>query len=195
MLKSANPSKRTPPIVRFWARRPCGVRPRRRRFLPRVDLMEDRTLLSTLTVINKNDSGSGSLRATIAAASSGDTINFANSLKGQTIKLTSGVLDITKSLGIDGLGAGQLTVSGGGTSRVIDIAGGADVTLSGLTIANGVAVQGGGIDNFGTLTVDRCTLLNNKAVGGSGTSTTPDAANGGGIANEVGAAWLSPAVC
>ena len=61
------------------------------------------------------------------------------------------------------------------------------MTLSGLTIANGVAVQGGGIDNFGTLTVDRCTLLNNKAVGGSGTSTTPDAANGGGIANEVGA--------
>jgi hypothetical protein len=37
-------------------------------FLPLVDLMEDRTLLSTLTVMNNNDSGSGSLRATIAAA-------------------------------------------------------------------------------------------------------------------------------
>ena len=61
------------------------------------------------------------------------------------------------------------------------------MTLSGLTIANGVAVQGAGIDNFGTVTVDRCTLLNNKAIGGSGDSTTPDAANGGGIANEVGA--------
>ena len=159
----------------------------RKQFSPRVDRMEERTLLSTLTVINKNDSGSGSLRAAIAAAASGDTIDFAHSLTGQTIKLTSGELTIAKSLTIDGLGAGQLTVSGGGTSRVIDIASGADVTLSGLTIANGVAVQGGGIDNFGTLTVDRCTLLNNKAVGGSGTSTTPDAANGGGIANEVGA--------
>ena len=170
----------------------AGARPRRARaprtrFLPRVDLMEDRTLLSTLTVINTNDSGAGSLRAAITAAASGDTINFAHSLIGLTIRLTSGELTIAKSLNIDGLGTSQLTVSGGSTSRVFDIASGADVTLSGLTIANGVAVQGGGIDNFGTLTVDRCTLLNNKAVGGGGNSTTPDAANGGGIANEVGA--------
>ena len=76
--------------------------------------MEDRTLLSKLTVINNNDSGLGSLRAAIAAAHSGDTINFANSLIGQTIKLTSGPLAIAKSLTIDGLGASQLTVSGGG---------------------------------------------------------------------------------
>ena len=75
-----------------------------------------------------------------------------------------------------------------------------------LTIANGVAVQGGGIDNSGTLTVDDCTLLSNKAVGGRGDSTTPDAANGGGIANEaarhalvldaqpaVGKTWRRPA--
>ena len=183
-----NRSKVLMPLSRIQQRvRPRRTRAPRTRFLPRVDLMEDRTLLSTLTVINNNDSGSGSLRATIAAAASGDTINFAHSLIGQTIKLTSGELTIAKSLDIDGPGAGQLTVSGGGASRVFDIASGADVTLSGLTIANGVAVQGGGIDNFGTLTVDRCTLLNNKAIGGSGNSTTPDAANGGGIANEVGA--------
>ena len=59
-------------------RRQSGIRPttRRRgtgvprtRFLPRVDLMEDRTLLSTLTVTNNHDSGTGSLRAEIAAAS------------------------------------------------------------------------------------------------------------------------------
>ena len=61
------------------------------------------------------------------------------------------------------------------------------MTLSGLTIADGQAVQGVGIDNFGDLTVKNCTLLDNEAVGGSGTATTPDAANGGGIANEVGA--------
>ncbi len=187
MSQSANPSKTTPPRTRLRARRPRScASPRRRQFLPRLDLMEDRTLLSNLTVINNNDSGSGSLRAAIAAAHSGDTINFANSLIGQTIKLTSGELAIAKSLTVDGLGASQLTVSGG-ASRVFDIASGAHVTLSGLTIANGVAVQGAGIDNFGTVTVDRCTLLNNKAIGGSGDSTTPDAANGGGIANEIGA--------
>jgi hypothetical protein len=152
-----------------------------------VDLMEDRTLLSTLTVTNNHDSGPGSLRAALAAATSGETINFANSLTGQTITLTSGELTIAKSPYIDGLGAGRLTVSSGGGSRVFAIAAGADVTLSGLTIAHGSAAQGGGIDNFGTLTVYGCTLLNNKAVGGSGDSTTPKAANGGGIANEVGA--------
>jgi hypothetical protein len=144
-------------------------------------------LLSAVTVTNNDDSGPGSLRAAIAAASSGDAVNFALSLDGQTITLTSGELDITQSLDIQGPGAGVLTVSGGGSSRIFDIASGADVTLSGLTIANGLAVQGGGIDNFGTLTVNHCTLLNNEAVGGSGTSTTPNAANGGGIANEAGA--------
>ncbi len=60
-------------------------------------------------------------------------------------------------------------------------------TIDELTIANGLAVQGGGIDNFGDLTVDHCILTGNTAIGGSGDSTTPGAANGGGIANEVGA--------
>src|SRR5215472_7882929 len=76
------------------------------RFLPRLDRMEDRTLLSTVTVLNNHDSGPGSLRAAIAAASSGQTINFAPSLDGQTITLTSGELDITRSLDIEGPGAG-----------------------------------------------------------------------------------------
>ena len=52
-----------------------AVRPEAR-FRPRLDPMEDRTLLSTVTVMNNHDSGPGSLRAAIAAASSGDTIDF-----------------------------------------------------------------------------------------------------------------------
>ena len=40
----------------------------RQRFSPRVVLMEDRTLLSTLVVTNLHDSGAGSLRAAVAAA-------------------------------------------------------------------------------------------------------------------------------
>ena len=110
-----NRSKVLMPLSRIQQRvRPRRTRAPRTRFLPRVDLMEDRTLLSTLTVINTNDSGAGSLRAAITAAASGATINFAHSLIGQTIKLTSGELTIAKSLDIDGPGAGQLTVSGGG---------------------------------------------------------------------------------
>ena len=79
-------------------------RPARAR--PVLELLEDRTVLSTLTVLNALDSGAGSLRDTIKAASSGDTILFDSSLSGQTITLTSGELAITKSLDIEGPGAG-----------------------------------------------------------------------------------------
>src|SRR4051794_3432793 len=91
-------------------RRADGPRRRRSlvRFQPGLDPMEDRTLLSTLTVTNNHDSGTGSLRAAIAAAASGDTIDFAPSLDGRTIRLTSGELAISTSLDIEGPGAHRL---------------------------------------------------------------------------------------
>ena len=187
MSQSANRSKVTTVKGRLRQHSAWGTRPRRRQFLPRVDLMEDRTLLSTVTVMNNNDTGTGSLRAAIAAATSGETIKFSSKLNGETIALGSGPLTLGVNLTIDGLGAGKLTVSGGGNQGVFVVSPGVTATIDGLTIANGMAAQGGGIDNFGTLTVNQSTLAGNTAVGGSGGSTTPDAANGGGIANEVGA--------
>ncbi len=58
-------------------------------------------LASTLTVINTNDSGTGSLRRAITDSVSGDTITFDSSLSGQTVTLTSG-LTVNKDLTIDG---------------------------------------------------------------------------------------------
>jgi hypothetical protein len=149
------------------------------RFRPQLEVLEDRTLPSTLTVTSAADSGAGSLRAEITAAHRGDTIVFAPKLDGQTITLTSGELLINKNLTIAGPGAGNLTVSGNHTSRVFDVAKGT-VTLSGLTISNGSAngststtIQGGGIYNDGTLTVSNSTLSYNTANN-----------NGGGIAND-----------
>ena len=115
----------------------------RRTVGPRLECLEDRVVLSTLTVLNHLDSGAGSLRADIAAAHSGDTIVFAPSLDGQTITLTSGELLIKKNLTIAGPGAGELTVSGGGLSRVFEVAQKENVTLSGLTISNGAAQSSG----------------------------------------------------
>src|SRR6516165_11021127 len=86
-------------------RRPCGRR-------LALEALEDRTLPSTLTVLNNHDNGAGSLRAVLADAHAGDTVRFDHHLSGQTITLTSGELVIDKSLEIDGLGADRLTVSG-----------------------------------------------------------------------------------
>ena len=165
-----------------------------------VELLENRRLLSALTVTTAADSGAGSLRADIVAAKSGDTINFASSLKGQTITLTSGELLINKGLTIQGPGAAQLTISGGNASRVFDVTSSRPVVLTGLTISNGYNIKaaGGGIyeASGSNLTVSACTISNCRAypAGGAiynagtltvnGSSLTGDrAGSGGGISN------------
>jgi hypothetical protein len=163
------------------------------RFRPQPELLECRDLLSTLTVSTNLDSGTGSLRAEIAAAHAGDTIVFAPSLNGQTITLTSGELDINKSLSINGPAAGQLSVSGGYLSRVFEFDGSStNVTLSQLTITHGngqgdtLPFDGGGILNNGSkLTLSGCTVSGNSA--GSG--------NGGGIYNSAGTSTLTVSAC
>src|SRR5487761_1443786 len=154
--------------------RPARPRHRRRgngaltpRFSPRLEQLEHRALLSTLSVLNAADSGAGSLRDAIAAAQSGDKIVFDPSLNGQSIVLTSGELTIDKSLTILGPGADQLTISGNSAGRVFDLTGsGLNVTIRGLTIADGLATQGGGIDNAASnLTLSNDVLSGNQALG------------------------------
>lgn len=89
-----------------------------------------------ITVTSNADSGAGSLRAAIASASSGDTVEFAPVLDGQTITLASGELTIGKNLTITGPGATHLTISGNGASRVLYVSSGT-VDISGLTITDG----------------------------------------------------------
>jgi hypothetical protein len=63
-----------------------------------------------------------------------------------TITLTSGELDITDSVDLQGPGAGIVTVNGKNASRVFVLVS-ANATISGLTITGGSASQGGGIYN------------------------------------------------
>ena len=150
--------------------------PRRRAAEPRLEVLEDRTVLSPLIVTNNTDNPklSGSLRATIAAATADATIVFAPNV--HNITLTSGELTINKSLDIEGPGADKLTISGNDASRVFEIGNGATVTLSNLTIANGqtfstgTVLGGGGIlnDADATLNLTSCALVNNQATAGSG---------------------------
>ena len=102
-------------------------------------------MMSTVQVLNLNDSGTGSLRQAIADANAADTIDL-NGLAG-TITLTT-PLSINKDLTIDGPGARQLTLSGNNHStRAITIESEYDVTINDLTIAEaGTAGEyGGGI--------------------------------------------------
>ena len=58
---------------------------------------------ATITVLNNNDSGSGSLQQAVSSVVSGDTIAFYASLNGQTIDLECGVIPILdKAITIDG---------------------------------------------------------------------------------------------
>ena len=142
-----------------------------------------RGTLQTFTVTNTNDSGSGSLRNAIAQAASGDTIRFAGSLAGRTITLTSGQLFINKNLRIEAGNAGQVTISGNNTSRVMVTGDFTNVTLKNLIIANGrvsgtdpynePASAGGGIrgGSNSILTVENCQVKNNVAGIGGGIYT------------------------
>ncbi|MEI8259553.1 MAG: hypothetical protein WCJ30_28140, partial [Deltaproteobacteria bacterium] len=64
----------------------------------------------TLTVTSLADSGPGSLRDTLAAAVSGDTIDFSPAILPGIIDLTSGQLSIDASITIAGPGPERLTV-------------------------------------------------------------------------------------
>jgi hypothetical protein len=149
------------------ASRRRGSRPAlsRRSVLPRLEVLEDRSLPSTFTVMNLNNDGPNSLRAAIA---SGDnTIDFAHGLHG-AITLASALPQITSSVTINGPGANQLSVSGNNLYRVFDISDSASVNISGLTLQDGLATAGGGIllEGSAALRLSDCTLEDNEAVGG-----------------------------
>ncbi|MEX2142163.1 MAG: choice-of-anchor Q domain-containing protein [Pirellulales bacterium] len=107
-----------------------------------------------------------------------DIIEFAPALASSTITLTMGELPITSDLTITGLGIDQLTISGNDASRVFHVAAGATVAVSELTIRNGRALEGGGILNFGTLTLNLASVSDNSGPGNFGPNP-----KGGGIYN------------
>jgi parallel beta-helix repeat protein len=103
---------------------------------------------TTITVTNLDDSGAGSLRDALANAADGDTINFQAGLTG-TLTLTTGQLEVNDAVTVTGPGSGVVTIDGNAASSVfyLNAPGNADITISGLTITNGHAAHGGGIDN------------------------------------------------
>jgi len=124
----------------------------------------------TLTVTNTADSGVGSLRAAIAAASDGDAIQFDAALSGQTITLTSAELVIDKSITISGPGPSVLTVTRDQQALrfgIFHVMPGHTVIIEGLAISGG-DMDGGIFNDQATLTIGNCIVSNNFSEGDGG---------------------------
>ena len=135
----------------------------------------------------------GSGRARVAAAATGDTVDFAPSLVGKTITITSGLIPVVgKDARIKGPGADKLTLSGGGSSHLLgffqDRPAGSPIlndTLSGLTLADAVTNDfgGGAIVSFNAnLTLSADVFRNDTAAGGGGDLFAETSAFGAGSA-------------
>jgi CSLREA domain-containing protein len=96
-----------------------------------------------------------------AGAAGADTITF--NLSG-TILLGSTLPAIDDDLTIDGSGQ-SVTVSGNNAVRVMIVSPSKALHLQRLNVADGAAPNGGGVYNFGTLTVTNSTFSNNSAAG------------------------------
>ncbi len=174
--------------------RPNLVSQRRRRRLF-CETLEERRLLAVnvFTVENLDDSGDGSLRQAIIDANTTpndpmgpDEIVFDAALPAGTISLTTGELLIDDSVSIDGPGTGQLTINAGGTSRIFNVVEAPgqflEVSISGVTLTDGLADDGGAVRNIlGTLYISSSVLTGNSATRGGAIYTEGD-----GSVNEYG---------
>ena len=195
-LSSRDPGRASRPTATGKARAP------RRAFRPSLQGLEDRCVPSTLVVTRGDDSLTqrGTLRWAVANAQNNDTIVLTGDAYRTEVTLTQGELVLTQQgLTIEGrFGVGKgsagmppATISGDHLSRIFEVAGGAQVTLSNLAITDGNGLadnpagnatsdgQGGGVlvDPGAALTVSDSTLSGNSAyLGGVG-------GGGGGIFN------------
>ncbi|MBN1876667.1 MAG: hypothetical protein JXA33_20745, partial [Anaerolineae bacterium] len=118
-------------------------------------------------VRNSNDSGPDSLRQGLTDVCAGGLITFAQDA---AVYLNS-ELATAGAVTIDGSGyaitlSGDSGNDGSRNVRVLNIGAGHSVTLSHLSLVNGIAASGGGIYNAGLLNMTALTLTGNLANGG-----------------------------
>jgi hypothetical protein len=129
--------------------------------------LEARTLLSTIVVNNPTDTpvaGKTDLRQAIVQANTNggaETITFDktvfNTPKTINPNPILGQLELNDPTGtetITGPNAG-VTVSGNAASRLFEVGSGAKVTISGLTLTDGIATDGAAVLNAGNLTLSQ----------------------------------------
>jgi RHS repeat-associated protein len=112
--------------------------------------------------------------ALTSALAGGGMVTFAFN---GTITLTSAE-NISANTVIDGSGY-NVIISGGNTSQIFKIGSGVNLTITNLTLENGLTTtNGGAIYNLGTLIAGNCTFNDNYARGPNGTSGTTSGQSG-----------------
>lgn len=149
-----------------------------------LEPLEDRSVLSTLTVLNLADTGAGSLRQAVLdanALSGADTIHFADELQGK-ITLTGGELSVTDSLIIDSVFEHNEARGGNGNR-------GDGVSFQFVGTGTGGAIAASARNTSGehaSFSLSNVTLRHNRAVGGDGNTagTFVNTGIGGAIGNN-----------
>jgi hypothetical protein len=189
--------------LRWRHRGPCAPQ---RRFLPGVDLMEDRlvptnyaaaNVSSLVADINAANTAGGSNTITLTAPKTSPYVLTAanNATDGAT-----GLPVIAANDKLTILGTGDTiersTATGTPTFRLLDVASGASLTLQNLTLQGGLALaqkvigrnnvswlpgDGGAIYNQGALTLNGVTVQNNIAQGVGSSNSVGVPGFGGGI--------------
>lgn len=142
-----------------------------------------------LTVTNRVDGETGSLREVLGEAQSGDVIRFAPRLRGATLKLTQGELDINASVRIEGT---RQTLDADGLSRIMVLdEPGTSIALDGLIFAHGAApgdpvrgTAGGAILADGVI----LEVSRSRFVGNSAAATQPALPDSGYMQSGLGGA-------
>ncbi len=128
-------------------------------------------IVTTLADVVAND-GQTSLREAINFANSrvaANTITFADDVRGK-ITLGARLPQLTRSVTIQGPGASNLAIDGGGKVRLLSIGSGVSANINGLTLSGALydAAQGpeGAILNRGNLSLNYVALVGNTGIEG-----------------------------
>ncbi len=171
-------------IRKLFVRKPRTIRKEPIRIRPRLEALEDRTLLSgdlfttgdlIAAIQNANTSGSAT---TLYLASNNAIFDFTSAYNSTPNALPI----ITGNITIVGNGQ-TIERTGGPAFRLFDVASGGSLTLENMTLTGGLAqgsgsaADGGAIYNSGNLALSGVAVKSNKAVGNSG-GRTPGSLNG-----------------
>ena len=146
-----------------------------------ADIVADDNMITLREALLSANNDTPPPNSDVRSGSGPDVITFDPSVFStpQMIKLTSPLPEITTSIMIEGPQVGSLTIQRdtGGDFRIFTVRETGNLTLSDLNITNGDVADvggggdlanGGGILNYGTLSLQRCALHNNRGRDGGG---------------------------